>query len=128
VNGLFAWRSETRDRAADLDGLRPELESASGRCWPRGAPRAPVCRPAVPTADEGDHACADQVREQFDTLVVPASAARAHAEALTGAPDPRMPGPQVIVVDSIDPTAIQALSRRSTSGGFLQRRQRSGDG
>src|SRR6185295_3653606 len=54
---------------------------------------------------------AEEVRRDFDTVVVLGIGGSAlGAEALTtGLADPRAPGAHVVVADSIDPAAIQAL-------------------
>lgn len=114
VNGLFAPAiGDAGIAAADLDGLRPELERVRSLLATRRAEGGlPFADLPYRTADVKEiRARADQIREQFETLIVLGiGGAALGAEALTSAlVDPRASGTQVIVVDSIDPTAIQAL-------------------
>jgi glucose-6-phosphate isomerase len=114
LNGVFAPAIGSDGIAAgELDGLRPELERVrtlmGSRRTEGGLPFADL---PYRTADLKEiKARAEQARQDFDTLVVLGiGGASLGAEALTGAlVDPRVPGVQVVVADSIDPTAIQAL-------------------
>ena len=97
--------------AAALEGLRPELERVRSLvAQRRGEGALPFAElPYQPT--EAIRRAADEVRGDFDTVVVLGIGGSAlGAEALTTAlADPQASGAQVVVADSIDPAAIQAL-------------------
>ena len=99
--------------AADLNGLRPELERVRALLATRrregGLPFAELPYRAGELKEI--RARAEEVRRDFDTLVVLGiGGAALGAEALTSAlVDPRTSAVQVLVADSIDPAAIQAL-------------------
>jgi glucose-6-phosphate isomerase len=114
LNGAFAAAigSSGLD-PSELEGLRPELERVRSLIATRRA------EGALPFADlpyrTGDlkeiRARAEEIRRDFDTLVVLGiGSATLGAEALTTAlVDPRVRGVDVVIADSIDPAAIQAL-------------------
>ena len=114
LNGVFAPAIGADGIAAgDLEALRPELERVrtvmASRRTEGGLPFADL---PYRTADLKEiKTRAEQARQDFDTLVVLGiGGASLGAEALTGAlVDPRVPGVQVVVADSIDPDAIQTL-------------------
>jgi glucose-6-phosphate isomerase len=114
LNGVFAAAIGSGGlEPADLDTLRPELERVRTLIAARRAEGAlPFAELPYRTADLKEiHTRADEARRDFDTVVVLGiGGAALGAEALTTAlVDPKAPGVQVVVADSIDPAAIQAL-------------------
>jgi glucose-6-phosphate isomerase len=114
LNGAFAAAigSEGLD-PGELDALRPELERVRSLIATRRAEGGlPFADLPYRTGDVKEiRARAAEIRKDFDTLVVLGiGGATLGAEALTTAlVDPRAEGMQVVVADSIDPAAIQAL-------------------
>src|SRR5262249_23541156 len=97
----------------DLEGLRPELERVRSLLAARRAEGAlPFADLPYRTADLKEiRPRADEVRAEVDTLVVLGiGGAAVRAAALsTALADRTRRGVQVVVADSIDPAAIQAL-------------------
>jgi glucose-6-phosphate isomerase len=114
LNGAFAAAMGAGGlEAGELDGLRPELDRVRALIAARRAEGA-LAFAELPyrTADVKEiRSRAEEVRRDFDTVVVLGiGGAALSADALTSAlADPRAPGPQVLVADSIDPAAIQSL-------------------
>jgi glucose-6-phosphate isomerase len=114
LNGVFAAAIGSDGiEPSQLESLRPELERVRSLMATRRAEGGlPFAELPYRTADVKEiRSRADELRDQFDTLVVLGiGGAALGAEALTSAlVDPRGPGVQVVVADSIDPAAIQAL-------------------
>jgi glucose-6-phosphate isomerase len=114
LNGAFAAASASSGTdAGGLEGLRPELERVRTLLASRRAEGGlPFAELPYRTADLKEiRTRAEEVRRDFDTMVVLGiGGAALGAEALTTAlVDPRTPGVQVVVGDSIDPAAIQSL-------------------
>ncbi len=114
LNGVFAAAMGAGGlEAGELDALRPELDRVRALIAARRAEGAlPFAELPYRTTDVKEiRSRADEVRRDFDTVVVLGiGGAALSADALTSAlADPRAPGPQVVVADSIDPGAIQSL-------------------
>lgn len=114
LNGAFAAAigSDGLEPGA-LDALRPELERVRTLIATRRAEGGlPFADLPYRTGDLKDvQARAAEIRRDFDTLVVLGiGGSTLGAETLTSAlVDPRAEGVDVVIADSIDPAAIQAL-------------------